>query len=99
MTPGEIQDAIQYHIDAAKIAIEQAGFDGVEIHGANGFLIDEFLQDVSNRRTDGYGGSIENRSRLALEILDGVVKAIGAEKTAFRISPWSKFFGMTNNLT
>ncbi|EEB98258.1 hypothetical protein MPER_02267 [Moniliophthora perniciosa FA553] len=78
----------------AKNAVERAGFDGVEIHGANGYLVDQFTQDVSNRRTDEYGGSIENRSRFALEVLDAVVKAVGPRKTGIRLSPWSKWQGM-----
>jgi len=57
-------------------------------------LIDQFIQDVSNQRTDEYGGSIENRARFALEVTDAVVEAVGAERTAFRISPWGVFNGM-----
>jgi NADPH2 dehydrogenase len=56
-------------------------------------LVDQFLQDVSNKRTDEYGGSIENRARFALEIIDAVAAAIGAERTAIRFSPWSTFQG------
>lgn len=93
MTISEIKEAVQYFVDASKIAVEQAGFDGVEIHGANGFLLDQFLQEVSNHRTDEYGGSIENRSRFSLEVIDAVAKAIGPERTALRISPWSTAFG------
>ena len=78
---------MQQYVTAAKNAIE-AGFDGVEVHGANGYLIDQFLQDVSNTRTDEYGGSIENRARLALEVVDSLVKAIGAPKVGIRLSPW-----------
>ncbi|KAG1742294.1 uncharacterized protein EDB91DRAFT_1236950 [Suillus paluster] len=70
------------------------GFDGVEIHGANGYLIDQFIQDVTNHRTDEYGGSIEHRARFALEVADAVVEAVGAERTGFRISPWGIFNGM-----
>jgi len=64
-----------------------AGFDGVEIHAANGYLIDQFLRDQTNKRTDGYGGSIENRSRFLMEVVDGVIGAVGAELTGVRISP------------
>ena len=71
-----------------------AGFDGVEIHGANGYLVDQFIQDVSNKRTDAYGGSIENRARFALEIVDAVAAKIGAERTALRLSPWSRYQGV-----
>ena len=78
---------------AAENAI-RAGFDGVELHSANGYLPDQFLQDVSNKRVDEYGGSIENRVRFSLETLEGIVNAIGAEKTGIRLSPWSEFNGM-----
>jgi NADPH2 dehydrogenase len=91
LTISEIQEYIQNYAQAAKNAVEGAGFDGVEIHCANGYLPDQFLQDVSNRRTDAYGGSIEARSKFPLEVVDAVVKAIGAERTAIRLSPWSTF--------
>lgn len=64
-----------------------AGFDGVEIHGANGYLIDQFLQDGTNHRTDEYGGSIENRARLALEITDAVISVWGASRVGYHIAP------------
>jgi N-ethylmaleimide reductase len=64
-----------------------AGFDGVEIHGANGYLLEQFAKDGSNRRTDAYGGSIENRARLMLEVSKAVVSEVGAERTGIRISP------------
>lgn len=67
---------------------------GVEIHGANGYLIDQFNNTSSNQRTDIYGGSIENRARFALEVVDAVVEAIGAERTAIRFSPYYGFQGM-----
>jgi len=63
------------------------------VHGANGYLIDQFFQDVSNKRTDEYGGSIENRAKFGLEVVDAVVKAIGAKRTGIRLSPWSNFQG------
>jgi N-ethylmaleimide reductase len=66
-----------------------AGFDGVEIHGANGYLLDQFAKDGANTRTDAYGGSIENRARLMLEVTTAVVEEIGAERTGIRISPVS----------
>jgi NADPH2 dehydrogenase len=71
--------------------VEGAGFDGVEIHGAGGFLPDQFLQDVSNQRTDAYGGSIEARSKFPLEVVDAVANAIGPERTGIRLSPWGSF--------
>ncbi|KAJ7115106.1 hypothetical protein C8R43DRAFT_1038984 [Mycena crocata] len=97
LTVEEIKDYVGLYAQAAKNAIE-AGFDGVEIHGANGYLLDQFIQDVSNKRTDQYGGSIENRARFPLEVVDAVATAIGAEKTAIRFSPWSPFqeMGMTD---
>ena len=67
-----------------------AGFDGVEIHGANGYLLEQFLQTRSNRRTDAYGGSIENRARLMLEVTDAVVAAAGADRTGIRLSPYGR---------
>ncbi|KAG2172825.1 hypothetical protein INT43_000175 [Umbelopsis isabellina] len=86
----EISDLINDYAKAAKNAIE-AGFDGVEIHGANGYIIDQFINSNSNQRTDRYGGSIENRTRLALEVVDAVVKTVGADKTAIRLSPFTHF--------
>ena len=65
----------------------EAGFDGVELHGANGYLLDQFAKDGSNKRTDGYGGAIENRARLMLEVARAVASEIGAERTGIRISP------------
>ncbi|KAI4324214.1 hypothetical protein L6164_023768 [Bauhinia variegata] len=75
---------------AARNAIE-AGFDGVEIHGAHGYLIDEFLKDQVNDRTDKYGGSLENRCRFALEIVEAVVNEIGAERVGIRFSPFANY--------
>ena len=65
-----------------------AGFDGVEVHGANGYLLEQFLQSRSNRRTDAYGGSIANRCRLVLEVVDAVVAAVGRDRSGIRLSPW-----------
>ncbi|KAH7131720.1 putative N-ethylmaleimide reductase [Dactylonectria estremocensis] len=93
LTVDEVKLRIQNYVSAAKNAIA-AGFDGVELHGANGYLIDQFLQDCCNQRDDEYGGSIENRSRFALEVVKAVSEAIGAEKTAIRFSPWSTYNGM-----
>ncbi|EIW74581.1 FMN-linked oxidoreductase [Coniophora puteana RWD-64-598 SS2] len=93
VTIPEIKAYVQMFATAAKNAIK-AGFDGVEVHSANGYLIDQFLQDVSNTREDAYGGSIENRARFGLEILDAVIETIGASKTGVRISPWSEFRDM-----
>ena len=92
LTTDEIKEYIATYVTAAKNAI-RAGFDGVEVHGANGYLIDQFIQDVTNNRTDEYGGSVENRARFALEVVDAVVDAVGAERTGFRLSPWNPYSG------
>jgi N-ethylmaleimide reductase len=84
----EIAGIVDDFRTAARNAIE-AGFDGVEIHGAHGYLLDAFLRDGSNKRTDIYGGSIENRARFLLEVMAAVTKEIGADKVGIRISPVS----------
>jgi len=94
LTEEEIQQYIQQYAQAASNAVKKAGLDGVEIHGGNGYLIDQFTQDTANKRTDKWGGSVENRSRFALEIAKAVSEAVGAERTGFRLSPWSTFQGM-----
>jgi N-ethylmaleimide reductase len=71
-----------------------AGFDGVEVHSANGYLIDQFVQDNSNRRTDAYGGSVENRARFLLEVVEAVTWVWGSDRVGIRISPNNKFGGM-----
>ena len=86
MTLEDIRQTVADYRHAARCAIE-AGADGVEVHGANGYLIQQFLAPNANVRTDAYGGSIENRARLAVEIVAAVVEEIGAERTGFRISP------------
>ncbi|KAH9214508.1 NADPH dehydrogenase [Leptodontidium sp. 2 PMI_412] len=93
LTEEEIKEYIGLYAQAAKNAIA-AGFDGVEIHGANGYLVDQFIQDVSNNRTDAWGGSVENRARFGIEVAKAVVEAVGAERTAIRLSPFSAFQGM-----
>lgn len=93
MDEGEIWACIADFAQAAKNAIA-AGFDGVEIHGANGYLVDQFLQDTCNRRADAWGGTVEARSRFAIEVAKAVSAAIGPERVGFRISPWSSFQGM-----
>jgi NADPH2 dehydrogenase len=92
LTIEEIKGFIATYAAAAKNAI-RAGFDGVEVHGAYGHLVDQFIQDVSNDRTDDYGGSIENRARFPLEVVDAIVEAVGPERTAIRLSPWTPFSG------
>jgi NADPH2 dehydrogenase len=95
----EIKEFVELYAQAASNAVDEAGFDGVEIHGANGYLIDQFLHPGSNFRTDAYGGSIENRVRFALEVTEAVVKAVGEKKTGFRISPWGTWQGTRTTLT
>ncbi|KAG8690657.1 hypothetical protein FRC11_010050, partial [Ceratobasidium sp. 423] len=94
LTKEEIQKYVGYYAQAARNAVYGAGFDGVEIHGANGYLVDQFTQDTCNNRTDEYGDSIENRSRFALEVVAAVSEAVGAKKTGIRFSPWGRFQGM-----
>lgn len=89
----EIESTISEYVKASENAIE-AGFDGVEIHGANGYLIDQFICSGSNIREDKYGGSIENRCRFGLEVVSAICKAIGNQKTAIRLSPSGTFNGM-----
>lgn len=93
MSEEVIHSTISDYVVAAKNAIA-AGFDGVEIHGANGYLPDQFLQDTCNKRTDSWGGNIENRSKFHIEVTKAVIEAIGADKTGMRLSPYSDFLGM-----
>lgn len=90
MTEQDIAAAVAEFAHAAKLAIE-AGFDGVELHAANGYLIEQFLNANVNHRTDGYGGSNAGRNRFALEVARAVVTAIGAERTGIRLSPYGNF--------
>lgn len=85
---GELPRVVADYVKAAENA-QAAGFDGVEIHSANGYLLDQFLSDHTNHRTDDYGGSVENRMRFPLEVVDAVVKVWGPERTGIRISPLS----------
>jgi N-ethylmaleimide reductase len=95
MTKDDIDNVIAEFVHGAKNAIE-AGFDGVEIHGANGYLIDQFLRSNCNKRLDNYGGSQENRIRLLIEITTAVVQAIGKNKTGVRLSPFISFKDMSD---
>jgi NADPH2 dehydrogenase len=95
LTVEEIREYVQLYATAARNAVHGAGFDGVEIHAANGYLPDQFLQTNTNTRTDSYGGSVENRLRFVLEITEAVVNAVGgANKVGIRFSPWSTVYGM-----
>ncbi len=93
LTGDELQATKGEFVQAAKNAIE-AGFDGVELHGANGYLLEQFLAPNANHRTDNYGGSIENRARFVIEVAQEVNNAIGKDKTAIRLSPYGVFNDM-----
>jgi N-ethylmaleimide reductase len=92
----EIPGIVEDYRQAAKNALE-AGFDGVEIHGANGYLIDQFLRDGSNQRTDRYGGSIENRARFLFEIVEAVTGVWGGDRVGIRLSPSGTFNSMSDS--
>lgn len=89
-TKEEVKKTIEGHIKAAENAIK-AGFDGVEIHAAHGYLIEQFLNPHVNKRDDEYGGTVEKRARFVVEIVNGIAAAIGKEKTGIRLSPYNKF--------
>jgi N-ethylmaleimide reductase len=93
MTTAEVEATILEYVQAAKNAIA-AGFDGIEIHAANGYLPNQFINPGSNTRTDQYGGSIENRCRFVLEIARQTADAIGTEKTGIRFSPYNPYNGI-----
>jgi len=93
MSETDIVQSIAEYAASAKLAI-QAGFDGVELHVANGYLIDQFLNTASNQRNDRWGGSVENRIRFAVEVAKATVAAIGAEHIGMRISPYGVFNAM-----
>ncbi len=96
LTIDEIKQVPALYAEGAKKAME-AGFDGVEIHGANGYLIDQFLRDGVNQRTDEYGGNIANRTRLLLEIAEAVCKVWGKDRVGLRLSPGGAFNGMSDS--
>lgn len=101
VTPRELRDdEIPGIVAGFKKAAENAkaaGFDGVEVHGANGYLLDEFLRDGSNKRSGPYGGSLENRARLMLEVLDAVISVWGADSVGLRISPLNSYNSMIDS--
>ncbi|MFB4314879.1 alkene reductase [Actinomadura sp. 21ATH] len=98
MTADDIAGTVADFAAAARNAVE-AGFDGVEVHGANGFLLHQFLCDATNRRTDGYGGSIAGRIRFTVEVVEAVSAAIGPERVGLRLSPGITFNGMAESDT
>jgi len=93
---GEIKGIVEDYARAADNAIK-AGFDGVEIHGANGYLIDQFLRDGTNKRTDQYGGSLDNRVRFLMEVTEAVVDVCGHDRVGVRLSPSGTFNDMTDS--
>ena len=90
LSTAEVRQVVQDFAQGARNAIA-AGFDGVEIHGANGYLVQQFLRDSSNQRTDEYGGGIQNRARFLFEVVEAVSKAVGAGKTGLRLSPTNTY--------
>jgi N-ethylmaleimide reductase len=90
MSEADIANAVAEHVASAQYALD-AGFDGIELHGANGYLIEQFLNPNVNARTDTWGGSIENRNRFALEIVRQTIAAIGADRVGIRLSPYGVF--------
>ncbi|MCB8883932.1 alkene reductase [Acidisoma cellulosilytica] len=94
MSEADIKTAIEEFVLSATNAIE-AGFDGVELHAANGYLLEQFIRPTSNQRGDKYGGPIENRARMVLETAEAVIRAIGKDKVGVRLSP----FGVLNDMT
>jgi N-ethylmaleimide reductase len=96
LTLEEIPGLVQ-QFRAAAVNARAAGFDGVELHGANGYLLDQFLRDSSNVRTDRYGGSIEDRARFPLEVVDAVVDTWGADRVGYKIAPFFSMFGMSDS--
>lgn len=92
----EVADVVGQYGNAAKVA-RDAGFDGIEIHGANGYLVDQFLRDSANQRTDRYGGSITNRMRFMLEVVDAVTQAYPIERIGMRLSPGGYINGMADS--
>jgi N-ethylmaleimide reductase len=93
MTEADIKTTIEEFIQAAKNAVT-AGFDGIELHSANGYLLEQFIRPNTNQRTDGYGGTIENRARFVLEVTEAVIDAIGKDKVGIRLSPFGVFNDM-----
>ncbi|WP_420388107.1 alkene reductase [Roseivirga sp.] len=94
MSLEDIQQAVKEYAESARLAVEVGGFDGIELHGANGYLINQFLNANSNQRTDEYGGNAENRSRFLYEVVEACIDAIGSDKVAVRISPYGVFNSM-----
>jgi N-ethylmaleimide reductase len=94
LSTAEVADEVQVFADAARRAVD-AGFDGIELHGANGYLIQQFLSSNANRRTDGYGRSIAGRIRFAVEVAEAVADAIGPDRVGIRLSPGGQVWDIT----
>jgi len=90
LKPEEIPNIVEQYRQGSQNALA-AGFDGIEIHSANGYLLDQFLQDGTNQRTDAYGGSLENRTRLLMEVVESITSIFGAERVGVRLSPHGTF--------
>ncbi|KIY71271.1 NADH:flavin oxidoreductase/NADH oxidase [Cylindrobasidium torrendii FP15055 ss-10] len=94
LTVEEIEEYVEWFGKAAENAVLKAGFDGVEIHGANGYLVEQFLSHNANQRTDQYGGSPERRVKFAVDIVERVARSIGEDRVSIRVSPWSIRYGL-----
>ena len=90
MTERDVKAVVHEYAIAARLAIE-AGFDGIELHAANGYLLEQFLNANVNRRTDGYGGTSEGRNKFVLEVARAAAQAIGAKRVGIRLSPYGVF--------
>jgi len=90
MKESEIEHIIDRFENSVKVA-QKSGFDGIEIHAANGYLLDNFLRDESNQRNDKYGGSIQNRCRVVLEVVDRTIKIFGSKRVGIKVSPVGRF--------
>ncbi|OQR99435.1 hypothetical protein ACHHYP_06168 [Achlya hypogyna] len=97
MTLDDIANATRLYATAAANCVNIAGFDGVEVHAANGFLIDQFLRDGANQRNDAYGGSFENRSRFLVEVVTAVGAAIGRDRVGVHAAPFNGYFGQSDS--
>jgi 2,4-dienoyl-CoA reductase-like NADH-dependent reductase (Old Yellow Enzyme family) len=93
LTVDQIKEIVEEFRRSAKLA-KKAGFDGLEVHGANGYLVDQFLRDATNKRKDKYGGSIENRCRFPLEVIDALISVYGADKVGIKLSPVARYQDM-----
>jgi len=96
LSTAEVRDEVRVFADAARRAID-AGFDGIELHGANGYLIQQFLSSSANHRTDAYGGSVTGRIRFAVEVAEATVDAIGADRVGIRLSPGGQYWDITED--